>query len=417
MAQRMHGFLFLAAFTLAASASAARAGYVITPVASSSFASPFATSVGSHPVIIDSGAAAGLFRTSFASHDLVSGPVGGPLTTVYSHTGPYFNGLVANYGSEGPAMNDNGVAAFEATTKGGDFGIYTGNGGTPTKIVLISETLSGQPVNGFFSVDINIHNRVVFGAEVLNTPSSATNGIWAGSGGTNTLIAERGNGYTDVGANPTINDAGTIAFTATPTGGKNGLFEDKGGMRSTIYDANNPLFNGFFDPVINNKGTLLFEAGLKTGGIGLFTGNGGAVNTIVTSAAGSPFGGFSGSSYPTYSINDKGQVAFIAFLKGQTTTGIYTGSDPVADKVIAVGDTLNGGTITTLDMGDRALNDSGQIAFRAVTKDAHGIVTDGIYVASLPAAPTPEPSSWLLLGVGSALLAAWRLTSRLRNQP
>lgn len=65
--------------------------------------------------------------------------------------------------------------------------------------------------------------------------------------------------------------------------------------------------------------------------------------------------------------------------------GIFIGSDPVTDKVIATGDPLFGSTVTDLRFG--GLNNSGQIAFLAELTDG----TEGIFVAT----PVPESSEAL----------------------
>jgi hypothetical protein len=87
------------------------------------------------------------------------------------------------------------------------------------------------------------------------------------------------------------------------------------------------------------------------------------------------------SEFLDLAINSKGFVAFEA--KRDATgdrLGIYTGPDPVANKIIAEGDSLLGGTVVLVDFF-RGLNDRGQIVFHA------GIDTgltwiDGFFVAN-----------------------------------
>lgn len=66
-------------------------------------------------------------------------------------------------------------------------------------------------------------------------------------------------------------------------------------------------------------------------------------------------------------------------------SGIFTGPDPVADKVIQTGDTLDGSIITRLRFCDDGLNNSGQLAFQATFDDP--TVPDGIRVAVYRATP------------------------------
>ena len=89
---------------------------------------------------------------------------------------------------------------------------------------------------------------------------------------------------------------------------------------------------------------------------------------------------------------------FLARLKAGGS-GIFTGPGPIADRVIAVGDPLDGSQVTGLLFNRFGLNDSGSIAFWAILADGR----TGIYEAVVP-----EPSSIVLLGlgVGSVVLYA-----------
>ncbi len=80
------------------------------------------------------------------------------------------------------------------------------------------------------------------------------------------------------------------------------------------------------------------------------------------------------------SINNRGTVTFLARLDAGGS-GVFTGPDPVADKVIATGDPLLGSTVANLAISQSepgvGLNEKGQIAFFAEL--ANG--TQGIYRA------------------------------------
>jgi hypothetical protein len=68
-------------------------------------------------------------------------------------------------------------------------------------------------------------------------------------------------------------------------------------------------------------------------------------------------------------------VAFLGYpdAGGQ---GIFTGPDPVADKVIRTGDPLFGSTVTAVNF-EHGLNDAGQIVFLAELADG----TRGVFRA------------------------------------
>jgi hypothetical protein len=63
-------------------------------------------------------------------------------------------------------------------------------------------------------------------------------------------------------------------------------------------------------------------------------------------------------------LNDRGQVAFAASLDAGGY-GIFTGPDPVANRVIATGDSLAGSQVADLGFFRDGFNDQGQVAFVA----------------------------------------------------
>ena len=114
-----------------------------------------------------------------------------------------------------------------------------------------------------------------------------------------------------------------------------------------------------------------------------------------------PFG-----SFGAVSLNNHGHIAFYGSL-AFGGAGIFTGPDPVLDKVIAVGDPLDGSTVAQLGFGREGLNDRGQIAFWALLANGE----QGVFVTNA----VPEPSSLVLFGVGCmGLLAHLRRRKRLR---
>ncbi|HEY9302048.1 MAG TPA: choice-of-anchor tandem repeat NxxGxxAF-containing protein, partial [Phormidium sp.] len=209
---------------------------------------------------------------------------------------------------------------------------------------------------------------------------------------------------------PMINDQGTVAFSADVYQSdsfyddlSSGIFTGNGTrdngeiITNTIADSNG-AFNRFSDPSINNSGTVAFSAVLDTGGSGVFTGNGTTTTTIADSS-----GAFN-SFFGTPSINDFGTVAFLAGLDAGGS-GIFTGNNPLKDKVILTGDTLFGSTVQELSFYREGLNNSGQVAFFASL--ANG--TSGIYRADPivvePPKDVPEPASGLGLLAFGALVA------------
>jgi hypothetical protein len=137
---------------------------------------------------------------------------------------------------------------------------------------------------------------------------------------------------------------------------------------------------------INASGRVAFRAVkpyLATDPDGVFIGDGAGPPTTVALNQ-PPF--LANQPYGEYlAMNASETVVYEAELAGGDV-GIFTGQDPVADKVISTGDTLFGSKVTSLfrtDIGPQAINDRGQIVFRYVR--AHD--TYGIAVATPTSAP------------------------------
>ena len=307
-----------------------------------------------------------------------------------------------------PSINDSGTVAFIATLDAGGEGVFIGNGTTITTVaddsgpffafaeylrinnsnkvafigwpdtvdrsgVFISDGTTTTTIDDttgpfieFQGLSINNNNVVAFiGRRLIGGFINKTTDVVTGDGTTVTTIADD-SGKFDGFYETSINDSGTVAFIATLDAGGKGVFIGDGTTITTVADDSGPFmfFNG---AEINSGGAVAFSAGPDIGGLGIFIYDGIATTKVVDDSG--PFDRLWG-----FGLNDSGTVAFYARLDGGVAIGIFTGPDPVADKVIQTGDALFGSTVTNIEFYNDALNNSSQIAFRAELADGRQII-------------------------------------------
>lgn len=274
------------------------------------------------------------------------------------------------------AINDNGSIASRRIQS--EFGIITSasvdvtNNGTDKGGVSLMDRFESSRFLFFDSSDLNNSGTLVFGARLVNenTPdrpifidglfTRTSDGIISPVVTTNIS----GNPFSSSVFSPaSINNSGTVAFGMRPLDQFDNLislqndiiFTSNGGSSTTIADTSGS-FKSFGNPAINNAGTVAFFGTLDTGG-----------------------------------------------------SGIFTGADPITNKVIALGDSLFGSKVVSLDFSTKGLNNSGQLAFLATFEDG----TSGIFRANPESMSepksVPEPASGLglllvgVIGIGSLL--------------
>jgi hypothetical protein len=367
-----------------AAASAAYAGAVnVTFADVADTAGQDFTGFSTFPTINNAGAVAfEASRTGFGQGIFRS--QGGALTTIASGVG----GVFGNFGMS-PAINSGGVVAFFASLAGpgNDAGIFTGDGSVTTTIVDANK--SGLVARFLGDPSINASGTVAFDALRAQPGNPAV--VFTGSGGGLTIVADTlTNKFTNFG-NPAINVAGTVAFPATLSRTNPaiaGVFSVGPGGTTKIADGTDigiVVPSDFGDPVINNAGTVADEVFPEavSNGVEIITGDGGPISIRADPTV------FSVSEHP--SINDAGDVAFFAD-KFDGTEGIFAeltgGASPIT--VISVGDSLFGSTVTSVDLGRFALNDSDQLAFMFMLQDGRS----GVAIADIA---VPEPGSLALL--------------------
>jgi hypothetical protein len=342
------------------------------------------------------------------------------------------------------AINNRGDIAFRTArpARGGGpviQGIYRANA-NGKKLTTIAEF--GGPGHGFDFLgqipSINDQGQVSFAVrEVSERDFTETQSVMRGGGMKQTTIATTADEFNRFGFEPTVNNEGVVAFKAELDTFDQGLFSGQGGNRANItthYLASTSQFSEFGSlsrPSINNLGDIAFEESADSGGSGVFvtegssfttiaepdpnvnvgrpnlndsgtvafhrffndrageelvSGNGGPL-TVIADTCG-PFQSFGVTfvGFTPPALNNHGDVAFFAELDSGGS-GVFVGPDPVADRVVGTGDTLDGSAVTNLRFCDEGLNDSGQLVFQATFDDPS--VPDGVRVAIYRATPAP----------------------------
>ena len=349
------------------------------------------------------------------------------------------------------AINDLGVVSFAAELEG-QMGIVGGDGGAVSTMVDPSEGFGGISF-----MDINSAGTVVFN-------DSATLGIYIADGGMITPVITEASALGQIGftvggsepfAAPVINEAGTVAFIAANDAlvpPREGLYLANGGVITPIIEDTNldifrfglnnngevafagienvpvltddsdgilvgdgsgvpivlpdPLGFGTIEgPTFNDNGTVAFDVlfvdDMGMAHQGIFTQNGEQLDLIVDDS-----GEFDGFLRPA--INNSDDLVFFAGLDA-ASPALFVGPDPVADRVIGIGDMLFGSAITSLSFTQQTgLNNQGQFAFFAEFADG----SSGIFRVD-PDEPNPQPVPEPMSGWGLLAIAAAGVASRL----
>lgn len=283
-----------------------------------------------------------------------------------------------------PSMNDLGQVSFAARIDGGKKpdteSILRGSGKKLTTIASTADEFN------FFGFDTSISNsgEVAFKAE-LDEEFNFEEGLFSGSG--RAITTHYLASTSDFGGNdsrPSINNLGTIGF-AESVNFDSGIFAGREGAFTTIAAPDPAVF--VHSPVLNDSGTAAFYRSFFDEATQQFveeiaTGDGGALSTVADTR-----GDFGSFGFRPPSQNNAGAVAFLATLDDFSTSGIFVGPDPVADRVIATGDTLDGATVQNLTFCEEGLSDSGQLGFVAQLEDLAS--PNGFRMAVFRATPAP----------------------------
>jgi hypothetical protein len=291
-------------------------------------------------------------------------------------------------------LNDRGTVAITVNFEGGGYAVLVGDGRTLS-------TVAQTPVGSFGRARIDSRGDVVFRAGLPGGEAI----LLVRQGRISTLVDSSGPFHFLIG-DPVVNAQGTVAFFATLDSGAEGIFALEHERLTTIAD-NTGTFVTFAPPDdINRRGQVVFRAdpddperativvgdGRKTriaadasGSFEFFTGaainESGTVAFSVLLADGSqgifladPRGGISpvvtsDGPFETLTITGLTNAGTPVFTASLDTgeNGVFVGPDPIADRVIATGDMLDGAAVRFAFPSD--VNSSGQIALVVIFED------------------------------------------------
>jgi hypothetical protein len=284
-----------------------------------------------------------------------------------------------------PSINDSGQVSFAARLDGGKKSdteaILRGDSRKLTTIATTADRFD------FFGFDTSINNngKVAFKAE-LDEEFGFDEGLFSGTGGKSGITTHyltSTSQFDGSDSRPSINNVGDIAF-AESIDFDSGIFVGREGTFQTIAAPDPDVF--VQEPVLNDAGTAAFQRSFTDEATQEFveqivTGNGGPLTVVADTRDEFAFFGFRPPS-----INNDGEVAFHATLD-DGTSGIFVGSDPVADRVISTRDTLDGSTVQNITFCEEGFSDSGELAFVAQLEAPD--TPDGFRTAVFRATPVP----------------------------
>lgn len=344
-------------------------------------------------------------------------------------------------------LNDAGQTAFSAETTGLVDGIWSESSGPLALVAVERGNFSQLFYTKFNGMGQTIFITSISGKHsiVLEEPGTLSIIVNSGDPAPGTATATFGGLF-----EPSLNDAGQIAFRANLVGtgvdstNDRGIWSEGSGTLNLIAREGSPapgtdigvLFgSGFDDPLINGAGDTVFTGNLTGEGLtqflndtGMWLEKDGALDLIAQSGVTEPPGVSSSDfadfrEFSTYVLNGVGQVAFVHSIGGggvDTTNnrGIWA-TDPSGELVLIVrtGDLFDVNndpsiedlrTIKSVDLltgsgGEdgqpTSFNDAGQLAFKLSFTDG----SEGIFVATIP-----EPGTLGVLGVFAGLVAGRR---------
>jgi hypothetical protein len=321
--------------------------------------------------------------------------------SVVASTGERF----ARFAPYVPSIADHGCVAFQAALTAG------GTAALATVGARIDQVIGRPEVSAVLShPDVDRHGRVSAYVE----DQDGTGAVAIVDDGALRLLARAAGPLVAVGpAGPTMDDTGRVAFRATLASGASGLFL---GDRSGVVEVarTGERWAGFEGlPVVAADGRVTFRADGVDGSHAILRWDGSAAETVAetggewtalgrfpsaSSAGHVAFAAFSGSGAdavvcvdPDGShrrilssddgfatcrgaiVAENGSVVALATPHGGGL-GLFAGPDPEADRLVMVGDPVDGSTVVDLAANPVSINASGALVARLALADGRELI-------------------------------------------
>jgi hypothetical protein len=290
--------------------------------------------------------------------------VTGSLAPVVNNVTPYPFGPGPFTGSGPPALSGQ-TAVFWGTNgpPGSATGVFFKSGSNPLGVLAVV----GGPIPGGPGNFTSFTNAL---GQPINPSISGSNVVFGGQGagriGLFALLPQT-----------TV----VVATNATAAPGGTGNFSDFGPA-----------------PVID--GTTVAFHGASPGRTGVYIWSGAAPVRVADTTTAVPGGVGNFSSFAPLSISLSGGRVTFRGVGGTGQAGIYTGVPGALQKVVAVGETIDGKTVNFVDTAPFASSGLDTAVLLGFTNGSFGVYTFS---------PVPEPAGLLALGaVGLAAARAWR---------
>lgn len=333
--------------------------------------------------------------------------VGAPRITRIAASGETF----ADFQPYVAGLEAAGRVVFTATLRDGRSGVFAGDGTAACKPLLVAprgaiDAMSSHPALNRRS-DMTVY---------VATAGGGTAVVLLRDGVLHTLAA-RDERFAEIGPlGPTMNEAGVVAFRATTRDGLAGVYAGTPDGVVTIAEARGDVceFHGL--PVIDAHGVVAAHATVRaedgTLREAVLRGRGGAAERVVMTAGrlqtlspfvsvddgdGVGFGAVTDEGHPGAFIARRGKLLTLAPPDGRFATlrsvlltrpgrfvavgtapggdiSVFAGPDPVADRVLGIGDAFGGSRIAALAVNPVSVNRDGAIAIRVLLEDERQLI-------------------------------------------